>query len=297
LKDITIKNNRWKELSFVSLLFLIILCPSCREDDGETQLKEDIDIIETYVNAYEMQGSYVKEGIYKTQVQAGTGEIHPVTRNGVYLNYKLMLPNKTIINQENRILTQQGLEQFFEGFDVAVSTMTKGEKSQFFIASDLAFGATSYTIDGQIIPSNAVIFLEVELLEIIEEGEIIDFYIAKQGKAMEKTASGLYYSINHYSTSTKKPEVDDIVTLEYTNYYISDTIVAQNQSLSFGIVDHEDWDETSILDGIEEGILKMNEGDEAEFIIPASLAYYSYDDNSISRYAILRYKLKLKEVK
>jgi FKBP-type peptidyl-prolyl cis-trans isomerase len=286
-----------KKLHLVFLLFFLTLIWACGEDGQETQLKEDIEIIATYVNAYQMEGSYIKEGIYKTQLQPGTGSERPVERNGVYLSYKLMLPNKTIINEEKKILTQQGLEQFFEGFDIAVSTMTLGEKSQFLIASDYAYGARSFSVEGYTVPSNAVIYLELEIHDIIEEGQIIDYYVEKEGKVMEKTSSGLYYSISHYSGSSKKPKVDDIVSLEYTNYYISDTVISENQSISFGIAEREDWDETSVIDGIEEGILTMNEGDEAEFIIPASLAYYSYDDNSISKYAILRYKVKLNEVK
>jgi FKBP-type peptidyl-prolyl cis-trans isomerase len=293
----TLNCDKLRKISLLLLFSLSIMIFSCREDYEETQLKEDIEIIDTYVKSYKIQGSYIQEGIYKTVLNTGTGPVRPVSRNGIYINYRLMLPNKTVINQESKILTQQGLEQFFEGFDIAASNMIVGEKSQFLIASQYAYGSRSFSVDGKNVPSNAVVLLEIELLEIVEEGEIINFYIEKKSKTVEKTSSGLYYNIIYSSETGIKPELDDIVTIEYTNYYINDTIVSEDQTTTFGIEAQEDWDETPVIDGIEEGVLKMKEGDIAEFIIPASLAYYNYDDNTISKYAILKYRIKLTQVR
>jgi FKBP-type peptidyl-prolyl cis-trans isomerase len=289
--------DKLRKINFILVFGLALMVFSCREDYEETQLKEDIEIIDTYVKSYEIEGNYIKEGIYKMVLQAGTGQVRPASRNGIYINYRLMLPNKSVINQENKILTQQGLEQFFEGFDIAASNMVVGEKSQFLIASQYGYGSRSFSVDGLNVPSNAVILLEIELLDIVTEGEIIDYYIGKNSKTVEKTSSGLYYNIIYSSETGIKPALDDIVTIEYTNYYINDTIISENQTTTFGIEAPEDWDETPVIDGIEEGVLKMKEGDIAEFIIPANLAYYLYDDNTISKYAILKYRIKLTEVR
>ncbi len=51
-----------------------------------------------------------------------------------------------------------------KGWDVGIATMAKGEKSVFTIAPDYGYGAAGA---GGVIPPNATLVFEVELLDFI----------------------------------------------------------------------------------------------------------------------------------
>lgn len=283
--------------SLLLICFLQVIILSCKEEESSQQSFEDSRIIDLYIESYGLEGSYISNGIFKSTTETGSEEQRPQWKEGVVVNYSLKLVNKTEINYGKNVLIEQGIETFFEGFDLAVATMVKGEKSTFLIPSAMAYKNTSHAVKGRKIPNNAVILLEVELLDIIREEEIMDYYFSSKGHASEKTATGMYYKIDRLTSSNTAPDVNDIVSIEYTNYYLSDTIISEDQNLSFVISKQQDWDDTGIIDGLEEAVLLMKEGDEGLFAIPSILAYGNDGNSTIPPDATLVYKIKLTKIK
>jgi FKBP-type peptidyl-prolyl cis-trans isomerase len=270
---------------------------SCKEEESAQQSFEDAQIIDLYIRSYGLEGNYISGGIFKSELQAGSGEKNPQRKQGVVVNYSLKLANKTEINYGRNILIQQGIETFFEGFDLAVASMVKGEESTFLIPSEMAYGTKSYAVNGRKIPYSAVILLEVELVDIIDEKDIMDYYFSSKGLPAEKTSSGIFYKIDKLNSSNLSPDINDIVSIEYDSYYLSDTSISEDQTASFVINEQQYWDDTGIINGLEEAVLLLKEGDEGLFAIPSVLAYGNDGNSSIPPDAILLYKIKLKTIK
>ena len=89
-------------------------------------------------------------------------------------------------------------------------------------------------------------------------------------EGFEKTASGLRYKILE-SGSGPKPKQGDRVRVHYQGYLLDGTLfdssVRRNQPIEFLL------GEGQVIPGWDEGIALLSQGDKAEFLIPADLAY------------------------
>ena len=87
---------------------------------------------------------------------------------------------------------------------------------------------------------------------------------------MQKTESGLYYKITKKGTGPK-PAKGDVVKVHYagklTNGTEFDSSFKRNQPIEIPIGVGQ------VIKGWDEGILLLNEGDEATFLIPSDLGY------------------------
>lgn len=127
----------------------------------------------------------------------------------------------------------------------------------------------------------------------VEETEINDF-IKRYSWKMNITNTGLRYMIYKKSNSNITPKNGSIVTINYSsslingvNCYSSDSTGPKIFELGKGQVET----------GLEEGILLLNKGDKAKFIIPSYLAYGLPGDlNKIPKKATIIYDVELLDV-
>lgn len=96
--------------------------------------------------------------------------------------------------------------------------------------------------------------------------------IANETVGFEKTASGLFYKITHKGNG-KKAETGKKVAVHYTGMLLDKTVFdssyRRNQPLSFTVGVGQ------VIEGWDEGILLLEEGDKARLVIPSDLAYGS----------------------
>ncbi|QDP84053.1 peptidylprolyl isomerase [Chryseobacterium sp. SNU WT5] len=87
---------------------------------------------------------------------------------------------------------------------------------------------------------------------------------------MESTASGLYYKITKKTEGTK-PKVGDAVSVHYAGKLVDgtefDSSFKRNEPIEISIGMGQ------VIKGWDEGILLLNEGETATFLIPAELGY------------------------
>ncbi|MCD4725894.1 MAG: FKBP-type peptidyl-prolyl cis-trans isomerase [Bacteroidales bacterium] len=126
------------------------------------------------------------------------------------------------------------------------------------------------------------------------EAQHIDDFLRRYKWNMKETGSGLKYMI--YEEGSGPPaEKWKTAVIEYSVRLITGDIVYSSEKdglLSFLVGKGE------VISGLEEGILLMNVGDEAKFIIPSHLAFGLVgDDHLIPRKASLIYDVKLLEIK
>lgn len=96
--------------------------------------------------------------------------------------------------------------------------------------------------------------------------------LANETVGFERTASGLFYKITHKGNG-KKAEAGKKVSVHYTGMLLDKTVFdssyRRNQPLSFTVGVGQ------VIEGWDEGILLLEEGDKARLVIPSDLAYGS----------------------
>lgn len=103
-------------------------------------------------------------GLQYKVLQAGTGESHPSATDRVKVHYHGTLIDGTVFDSsvDRGEAISFGLNQVIPGWTEGLQLMVEGEKTRFFIPSELAYGNRAA---GKIKPGSTLIF-EVELLGI-----------------------------------------------------------------------------------------------------------------------------------
>ncbi len=106
-------------------------------------------------------------GLQYQVLEPGTGSIHPEATDSVKVHYHGTLIDGTVFDSsvERGEPISFGLNQVIPGWTEGLQLMVEGEKTRFFIPSNLAYGNRAA---GKIEPGSTLIF-DVELLGINED--------------------------------------------------------------------------------------------------------------------------------
>jgi peptidylprolyl isomerase len=171
-----------------------------------------------------------------------------------------------------------GEGQVIKGWDEGVSTMKVGGKRALVIPSELGYGARGR---GGVIPPNATLFFEVELLGMFK-----------------KTDSGLEYRDIKVGDGPS-PRNGQTCVVHYTGWLWQgakgqkfDSSVDAGQPLPFAI------GMKKVIAGWDEGVATMKVGSKRELLIPPALAYGERGfPGAIPPKATLLFEVELLEVK
>ena len=129
---------------------------------------------------------------------------------------------------------------------------------------------------------------------MLQEMGMIEKYVKDKKLKMTKTATGVFYSVQKEGQGEKLKMLDD-VQLNFRMSELDGTYIYSSDSS--GVLDFTlgKSDEPS---GLQEGILQLNEGAQAVFIIPSFLAYgITGDGNKIKGRETLIYQIEIIKVK
>ncbi|TVR43366.1 MAG: peptidylprolyl isomerase [Bacteroidia bacterium] len=136
-------------------------------------------------------------------------------------------------------------------------------------------------------------FMESNMYLLALEEEAINDFIDRYGWNMTETGSGLRYKITHEG-SGEKPVFGDFVDIAYTIYLITGDPVYSSGShglKTFTV------GRGGVERGLEEAILKLNEGSRAILIMPHHLAHgVPGDGKMIPKRATIIYEIELMNV-
>ncbi len=148
-------------------------------------------------------------------------------------------------------------------------------------------------VDKQPLPDHSSVheaFVESNIYLIDLEEEAIEDFVERYGWEMNRSGSGLRYSIERLGYGPKA-SYGDRAEIRYAIYLITGDPVYSSENLGTKVFT---VGRGGIESGIEEGILMMREGDQATFVLPSHLAYgVPGDGNKIPRRASLVYKIEL----
>lgn len=215
-----------------------------------------------------LQPKKTPEGITYYCIKQGQGENAKIEDNA-YIHYSGFLPNGSIFDSSVKkgapvhIIT--GINQLFEGFDIALKLMNKGSKYRFIIPHKLAYNTKGY---GNAVPPNTNITLDIELVDLKTPPNVTMW--KTEGKRVLTTDSGLKYAIFNAGKG-ELIENDDIVEVHYSGYFTNgrlfDSSVKRFEPIQFPI------GIGAVIDGWDEGLKLMRKGAKFQLQIPAKLAY------------------------
>ncbi|MFL5806330.1 MAG: FKBP-type peptidyl-prolyl cis-trans isomerase [Roseiflexaceae bacterium] len=210
-------------------------------------------------------------GLQYIELAAGSG---PTPKPGelVSVHYTGTLTDGTVFDssyQRNEPITFPiGRRQVIPGWDEGIGLMKKGGKARLIIPPDLAYGAQGA---GGVIPPNATLIFEVELVDIkAAPPPPPDAPTKVDESKYTTTPSGLkYYDLKVGDGPT--PQKGATVNVHYTGWLTDgkmfDSSLTRGQPFSFTLGANQ------VIPGWDEGVATMKVGGRRQLVIPANLAY------------------------
>ncbi|GAB4406198.1 MAG: hypothetical protein OHK0039_07730 [Bacteroidia bacterium] len=262
------------------------------------------------------------EGICYTVERSGSG---PRPQRGEYamVHYTGYLLDGTkfdsSLDYNEPFVFQVGAQQVIQGWDLGIPLFAKGAKGTLYLPAHLAYGAQGA---GDVIPPNAALRFEIEVLDILDEAAyaayqerqelrqqealmaylerqlgidvgLIQAHIAKGSRAFEMTETGLHVHVAEQGTG---PQAIDgsTVTVHYTGRLLNgtkfDSSYDRQRPISFPL------GEGRVISGWEEGIVHFRQGGKGTLLIPSPLGYGPRDMGPIPANSVLEFDIELVSV-
>lgn len=152
-------------------------------------------------------------GVLKKILEEGEGTLTANEGAAVTIRYTAKLEDGTLLEKRGfdgedtlKFITDE--EQVVAGFDLAVSTMKKGERAIVTVKPDYGFGNTEVKRDLAVVPPCSTIIFEVEMLEFIKEKEPMEMNKDEriQVAQRKKEEGNLLFKNGKYQRAVKKYE-------------------------------------------------------------------------------------------
>lgn len=118
---------------------------------------------------------------------------------------------------------------------------------------------------------------------IAREDSILNIFVEQNFPNFQKTDNGFWYKIISRKTNKKITQTDTL----FVRYKLFDINNQQLKSETFAAR----FGKKEMTTGLEQGLLLMNKGDSAEFVIPWYLAFGAKGNDAIKPYTSVIYKV------
>ncbi|MGD2116470.1 MAG: FKBP-type peptidyl-prolyl cis-trans isomerase [Acidobacteriota bacterium] len=193
----------------------------------------------------------------------GTGTVHPDGNDLVVAHYTGWTSDGSVFDssvvRDKPVLLP--LEALIDGWTEGLMLMSEGSKWRLWIPGELAYAG----IEGR--PQGMLIF-DVELLEVRQIPPVPDDVAAPPADA-EVADSGLAWKVLEQGSGSLKPGPRSTVEVEYIGWTTDgkwfDSTYSRGDTAEFSL--------DGVIDGWQEGVQMMVEGEKRRFWIPQKLAY------------------------
>ena len=281
---ITIRKEGSLKLIYLSIAVLIILLAACNsktptETPPQVETGEPVEAEATSVVQLDpgdlkpaLSGDpplATSTGLQYIILDEGEG-LAPQSGDLVMVHYVGSLADGTVYDnsydRDQPLIFSLGTGEVIPGWDEGMELLRPGGKARLIIPPELAYGPRG---SGQVIPADATLYLEVELISVdpgggfVAPAEVIEAdYII--------TESGLQY----YDFEVGRgdvPQPGQTVTVHYTGWFedesMFDSSRLREEPFTFSI------GEGGVIAGWREGVSSMRLGGKRQLIIPPELAY------------------------
>lgn len=230
-------------------------------------------------------------GLEYAIIEEGDGE-QPEAGDVVRVHYRGQLADGTVFDSSfergDPFRFAIGRGQVIPGWDEGIALLQEGGTAKLVIPPELAYGPQG---SGGVIPPNATLYFDVELVEVLEGGP--DEPVAVAEDEYETAESGLQYHVIEEG-SGEMPEEGDPVSIEFTAWLDDgtrlDSSIDRGEPLVFVIGSEQ------IFPGLSEGVNMMAEGGQWQFVIPPDLAFGEEGSGAIPPDTSLTFLVELLEI-
>jgi len=263
-----------------------LLLTGCKKDNSEEMIAQEMRLLQQYLIDNNITQEPTASGLYYVPIREGTG-ISPDEGTFIEIHYVGELIDGTVfttsyqetaetngINDTEFLYGPARLQLGYigqAGLNEGIQLMKVGGKAMFILPSSVAMGGYS---SGSV-PAYSTLIYTIELLEAFDDPEkfeqekIWDYLKEGAFDNVDSTESGLYYIRD--SIGTGKFFVDgNEVKVFYTGKFLDGRVFDSNVG---GEVFSVTLPDTYIIDGWNEGIKLMRNGEKGTLIIPYHLGY------------------------
>lgn len=263
-----------------------LLLTGCIKDNSEEMKAQEMRLLQQYLEDNNITQEPTASGLYYIPIREGTG-ISPDEGTFIEIHYVGELIDGTIFTtsyQETAETSGIHDAEFLygparlqlgyigvAGLNEGIQLMKVGGKAKFILPSDLAMGGYA---SGSV-PAYSTLIYTIELLEAFDDPEkfeqerIWDYLKEGAFENVDSTESGLYYIRENPGTGEFFVDGNDVKVF-YTGKFLDGRVFDSNvggEVLSFTLPG------AYIIDGWNEGIKLMRNGEKGTLIIPYHLGY------------------------
>ncbi len=223
------------------------------------QIKADFPVDQMTTTDSGLQYMIVKEGDGPAPKEGEVVKVHFVARLADGTEFD------NSYTQDKPMAFPLGQGMIIPGWDEGIALLKKGDKAKLVIPPELAFGSTGA---GGVIPPDATLYFEVELVDILPGAPKAPAEVADAD--YKSTDEGLkYYDFEEGSGDT--PASGQLVTVQYTGWLTDgtkfDSSLDRAEPFTFAL------GKGQVIPGWDEGVATMKVGGKRQLLIPADLAY------------------------
>lgn len=200
--------------------------------------------------------------------EKGSGAV-PQEGDVVQVHYTGKLADGTIFDNsyeyERPLTFAVGKGMVIPGWDEGIGLLSVGSKAKLIIPPALAYGEFGA---GGVIPPNATLYFEVELLDILPGSPESPTKVAEADYTT--TVSGLKY-FDFAEGDGPLPEDGQVVSVHYTGWLEDGSKF--DSSLDYGTPFIFPVGQKYVIPGWDEGIASMKVGGKRQLVVPAELAF------------------------
>ena len=261
--------------------------------------------------------SLTNTGIHYKLISLGDGTIKPEVQNYITINISYRTTKDSVFFQGLRKF-QLTPPRYSGSIDECFLMLALGDSASFYFPADSFFVRTLETSLPKFINKGDLMRVDIKMMDIQSEKQyqlekeaflnwINDFgdyekvilkqYMEGKKLSIAPTASGLYY-IPVVKSEGKNVAVGDTVTVHFEGRFFNSKIFdsTKKRNEPFQFVYGQKW---QVIDGLEEAIGMMREGERSLFIIPSKLAFGENGSSTgiIPPFTSLVFEVELIEVK
>ena len=255
--------------------------------------------IEDFLNKRNITYQKTDSGLCYTFETEGTGA-NPEPGQYLKMHYTGKFMDGRVFDSSHQrnepFILQVGVGRVIKGWDEGVPLFKVGSKGSIYLPPELAYGSQGA---GGVIPPNASLMFDIEVLEIVteeaynaymeakkleyqklqedeaqqqfeKEAKEIQQYMQTKGWPLQYSPTGLFYVIDEPGTGAT-PEKGQQISVHYTGMLLNDEVfdssVKRGEPFSFK------YGEGQVIRGWDEGMGLFKEGGKGKLIVPSFMGY------------------------